>query len=214
MKSFAVTVSAGVLFASTGLGATLGTYEFNSSSSEAPSVANGTLGSANLVGLNDVSTAGFLGLSGFTTSGSSDLGQFVQFTFSPDPTYTLTLTGFQWTSSRDAQGPQSVYLRLFEGTNPANEDVAVRAAAYQPGTSPSTITYNFSGGGNSSEDGFTLRIYGFSAGAASGTLAIDRLTVFGEITGSSIPVVPEPGTASLALGGLALLGAKALRRRR
>jgi hypothetical protein len=214
MKSFAVTISAGVLFASTGLGATLGTYEFASSSSESPTVANGTLGSATMVGLNDVSTPGFLGLSGFTTSGTSDLGQFVQFTFSPNPTYTLTITGFQWNSSRDAQGPQSVYLRLFDGTNPANDDVAIRAAAYQPGTSPATITYNFSGGGTSSDDGFTLRLYGFSAGAASGTLSIDRLTVFGEITGSSIPVVPEPGTASLALCGLALIGAKKLRRSR
>jgi hypothetical protein len=213
MKLFAVTISAGVLFVSTGLGATLGTYEFKPSSSAVPALANGTFGSATLVGLNNVSSFGVLGLSGFTT-GNSDLGQFVQLTISPDPGYTLTITGFQWNSSRSDNGPTSVYLRFFEGTNPANNDSALNAAIFHPTLTPTQVTYNLSGGVRSTEDGFTLRIYGFSAGDSSGTLSFENLSVFGSITGSSIPVVPEPGTASLALAGLALVGLKHLRRSR
>jgi hypothetical protein len=212
MKSFAVTISAGVLFASTGLGATLGTYEFTSSSSEVPTVANGTFGAATLVGLNNLSSSGVLGLSGFTT-GNSDLGQFVQFTIRPDAGYTLTINGFQWNSFRSSEGPTSAYLRLFAGTNPANNDPALNAAFYHPTESPTQITYNLGGSGRSSDDGLTLRIYGFSAGNPSGTLSFENLAVFGAITGSSI-VVPEPATVSLALAGLALFGLKHVRRSR
>jgi hypothetical protein len=211
MKRIAVTVSAAVLvLTNTGWSATLGTYEFAASSSEVPTVANGSFSFATVVGLNDISSPGHLGLSGFTT-GNSDLGQYVQFTIAPDPGYTLTMTGFQWTASRDSQGPQSVYFRLFEGTNPANNDPALHAVTYKQGTSAMTLTYPSAA---SSEDGLTLRLYGFSAGSSSGTLSLERLSLFGEIGQTALPPVPEPGTAALVLAGAGLYALRRVRKNR
>lgn len=210
MKLIVVTASAAVALATTGWSATLGTYEFATSSSETPTVANGSFGFATVVGLNDISAPGHLGLSGFTT-GNSDLGQYVQFTISPDPGYTLTMTGFQWTASRDSQGPQSVYFRLFEGTNPANNDPALHAVTYKQSTSEMTLTYPAAA---SSEDGLTLRLYGFSAGSSGGTLRLERLSIFGEISQTPLPPVPEPGTASLVLAGAGLYALRRFRKDR
>jgi hypothetical protein len=218
MKTKAFILGLGLAVSATAsYAAVLGTYDFTLSNTDAPVNPNMTFGSGARTGVSAVPSVGTFLSSGFDSSAGLHLGQYIQFVFTPNPGFILNVTGIGWTSSRDADGPERVSLRLFQGDNPPASSTSLAAINYLPGTTPGSVLWNLPGAGVSSEESesLTLRIYGFNADSGAGTFTLDDLTLYGEFSGSGIPPVPEPGTVVLlGAGVLGIWGGNFLRRRR
>jgi hypothetical protein len=125
--------------------------------------------------------------------------KYYSFTITPTAGYSITLTSLTFDYRNSGTGPASFEITAggsSVGTGSLTNDTTWRSL--NQSITMSSIT-------SASE----IRIYGYNGSGSSGTFAIDRVTLNGTVT-----AVPEPSTYAAILGGVALLGVIAIRRRK
>jgi len=221
--------------------AQLFTYNFadvvagNSSTSGGGTSSNLTFSSVTANGVSATSNAG--GVFSFTSwstgattstdtfSGALDASDYYQFTVTPDSSYQYTLTSITFDAGRSSTGARQFEVRscidsfttelTSSASNPAVSIVSSNVFQFTDNTSTATYSgnsitlsgLNFTGISSS----ITFRIYAYNAEGTSGTFRLDNLAINGS---SELAAVPEPSTYAAILGGVALIGVIAIRRRK
>lgn len=153
-------------------------------------------------------------------TGAPDPAEYYEFTITPDPGYSLTITGISLSAGRTATGPRQFVLRsdadayvanLAAGAVPPLSVVGGNILQFTDNATTNLVagqTFTLSGADFSDLLGArTFRLYAFNA-EGSGTLRIDDVAIMG-----SVSAVPEPATTALAAALAALAGTAAIRRR-
>ena len=126
-----------------------------------------------------------------------------EFTVTPAAGFALAATSLSFAYRATASGPVSFALRT---------SADAFASDLLAGTLTNDSTWRSSGTLSlalpATEDPLVLRLHASGASSALGTLRIDDLAL-----GGTVSAVPEPATAAVGLGGVALLLAAAARRR-
>lgn len=152
-------------------------------------------------------------------TGGLDPAEYYEFTITPDPGHSLTITGISLSAGRTATGPRQFVLRSDADAYAANLaasavpplSVAVGNILQFTDNAATNLvagqSFTLSGADFSDLLGSrTFRLYAFNA-EGSGTLRIDDVAILG-----SVSAVPESATASLVAALAALAGTAAVRR--
>ena len=168
-------------------------------------------------------TGGHYAASGWTSAGSPDPNDYVEFSISAEPGQKFTLSSVSYTRwiSSETQGsntffgPQEYSLRYqvtpVGGSQSAEASLAGGSNSVFPNTSTTTI--NLSSSTFSNLTNVVFRFYGYNS--TNGSNGQNQTFNFENVgAGGSFSAVPEPTTTLLFGGGMAALVAGRLRRRR
>lgn len=189
--------------------ALLGTYNFTGGESSVPTAAGMTFGAFSRANVTGAAVSGEFSSSAWTITTSLDPAEYVQFTLTPaSGTFTFSSLSFLIDSHKangvgNDGGPNNVEIRLFASGNLST----VLASQTYSGVQDSRQTLAFDPADQTSSAGFTVRLYGWNAENAAGTLSFDDVAVDG-----SLSAVPEPVNLALLAFGLGIAGVGAGRR--
>lgn len=182
--------------------ALLGTYNF-AAESAVPAIAGMTFGAFSRANVTAATVSGEFSSSAWNITSSIDTAEYVQFTLTPSSgTLTFSSLSFLIDSHKangqgNDGGPNNVEVRLFAS---GNLSTALASQTY-PGVQDSRQTLTFDPADQTSAAGFTIRLYGWSAENAAGTLSFDNVAVDG-----SLSAVPEPVNVALLAFGVGAMG--------
>jgi hypothetical protein len=190
--------------------AALATYTFSPSETSVPTVVDLTFGSFQRQNVNQSPAAGVFQSSAWNYGSSINTSEYVQFTISVTPGYQLKLTSLSLDVSSSASGifgltggPNNLQVSVLSGVlalgaGDNNTPLTLQSWSGIKGTTQ-TIAWNLPD--QTSTSGFTVRLYGWSAGIFGGTMSFDNVAVDGSVT-----PVPEPVTVAAVVFGLIFVG--------
>lgn len=195
------------LFVGNARAAVLGTYDFTGTGTTgdnaAPTAANVTFGSFTRVGVNSASAADQFGSAGWTTGGTLNINEYVQFVVTPVAGFSLNVEQVAFQVQRlDSFGglfgaaPTSGQVSIFKNSDLVN---AVATQAFTPSTTLSSVTFNFADFNSGVGQGVTVRFYGWNAAGGIFGINLGQLN-FGSVAFSAT-VVPEPVNVALGVFG-------------
>ncbi len=181
--------------------ALLGTYNF-ATESAVPVAAGMTFGAFARANVTAATVSGEFSSSAWTIATSIDTTEYVQFTLLPaSGTITFSSLSFFIDSHKangaNDGGPNNVEVRLFASGNLGT----VLASQTYNGVQDTKQTLTFDPADQTSAAGFTVRLYGWNAENAAGTLSFDNVAVDG-----SLSAVPEPVSVALLAFGVGAMG--------
>jgi hypothetical protein len=130
-----------------------------------------------------------------TSGGTLATNRYVEFTVSPTPGYTLTLTDFSFQDQISGTGPTGFALRSSKDSYAANIFSGSTNATITDPAHVTTLT-----GFTTLSAGTTFRIYAYGASNASGTWRVDNVIIKGFINAGPPTLVVNP--TSLAFGNV------------
>ncbi len=198
-------------------GATLATYTFPGADpagdTNAPTATNLTFTAFSRVNVSAVSVSELFESASWTTAGTQNPGEYVQFTVTPATNFTLSLTTLSFDVQRsvdkrtggEKDGPLNSEVRIFTGVSLTLVD----SQNFSPVGAWQNVVVNFSNFTSMDGETVTIRLYGWSSGHQNGWLALDNVRLEG-----SLSPVPEPSpTVLVSCGFLVFFVRCALRRR-
>ncbi len=162
-----------------------------------------TFGAFSCANITAAAVAGELRSSAWTIRSSLDPAEYVQFTLTPaSGTLTFSSLSFLIDSHKangngNDGGPNNVEVRLFAS---GKLSAALASQTYN-GVQDTRQTLTFDPADQTSAAGFTVRLYGWNAENAAGSLSFDGVAVSG-----SLSAVPEPVNVALLAFGLGMAG--------
>ena len=191
----------------------LGTYSFTGSdpggdASTPTGVANFQFGQFSRVNVGAVSAATSFKSDGWEQTASQNLSEYVQFTLTPINGQQFTFEEIRFNIQRSSQGPLNGEVRIFLGTPSADTTAPDRSQTFSPGTTPSTVTWNFADLATGANQPITIRFYGWNSANLQGDLLLDEVQIYGTVA----TPVPEPVNVALGIFGLAAVGTFFVRR--
>jgi hypothetical protein len=182
-------------------GTSTGDNQFNSISSPAAGV---TFSDVTRVNVSWNSGANVFNSRDWNQGAAVDPAEYVQFSISADPGYSILLDRIVFSARRSSTGPGSGEVRAFSEANPTAEAPAQALFSYSPPTTSSIFTFDFLDFSTAEGGSATFRFYGFGAGGSSGTLNFDNIELYGN---TDLVPVPEPIEWALAIfGGVFVAG--------
>jgi hypothetical protein len=202
-----VALVAVTLFVVNARAAVLGTYDFagtgTTGDNAAPTAANVTFGSFTRVGVNSASVSDQFGSSGWTTGGTRNVNEYVQFVVTPGAGFSLNVEQLSFqVQGVDSLGgflgaaPTSGQVSIFRNSNLGT---AVETQTFTPSATLSSVTFNFTDFNSGVGDGVTVRFYGWNAQAGIFGLNLGQLNF--DSVAFSATVVPEPVNVALGVFG-------------
>ncbi len=195
------------LFAGNARAAVLGAYDFtgtgNTGDNSAPTAGNVTFGSFTRAGVNAASVDNQFGSSGWTTGGTLNINEYVQFVVTPAAGFSLNVEQLSFQVQRlDSLGgllgaaPTSGQVSIFKNSDLGT---AMATQTFTPSTTLSSVTFDFGDFNSGVDQGITVRFYGWNA--AGGIFGLN----FGQLNFDSVAfsatVVPEPVNVALGMFG-------------
>lgn len=143
-------------------------------------VANATVSPFSRFGLNCVATANYYNSDGWTTSSVIDQGQYIEVSITANVGYKLDLTSLSFTAMKSSTGPLTARI-----AHDNSGDFTTNYNDFVPGTTNSTVSWDFSDFSSTPGGAVRFRIYGWGGSSTNGTLRITSFSVNGNVTASS-----------------------------